>query len=181
MQEKTEFNFLLSWERQNVQLSQTVFGLPLKRVTWALGGVLLLGALAASPWAWQYKLQSDLARVNRAIAADQDVDELSQKASALRTEIQNDGKLQSIIARETHAPGPILEKLRPLLPPGSLIISFTLSPDNSLTLGISVPTPVDVARLWASLSAAGLFQSVDIQTVSLLDKAQTLNLNLKLK
>ncbi|MHB1653751.1 MAG: PilN domain-containing protein [Desulfitobacteriaceae bacterium] len=180
MHEKREFNFAGRWEQRHSKPSNDLLGGHGKVIVWSVGGILLAGALAISPWAWEYKQTMDLDGVNQDIAQLKNVEILWQKANTLKKQVQDQKQLFELVQKDNHDPGPLLEKLRQLLPPGTVVNSFLLQAD-SLSLGVTIPTPVDVARLWISLRDSKLFQKVEIQSVSLQDKAQTLNLNLKLK
>jgi len=83
--------------------------------------------------------------------------------------------------RSSRDPGAILDKLKNFLPAGTLVNSIALSSDNSMVISVTVSGPMDVARLWTNLRDSNLFETFDIQTVSLQDQKQTLNLSLKIK
>lgn len=178
--EKKEFNFAQRWERQLIQSSQRPRGSYRNFIVWGVSGVLFAGALAGSPWIWEYKRKMDLNQVNTNIASLKEVDAMRQKLDGLKKQIQNQKQLGDQLQKNNHDPGPVMDKIRVLLPAGTTIQSFNMQAD-SLTLGLTLQSPIDVARLWTSLNDSKLFQNVDIQTVSLQDKAQTLTLNLKFR
>ena len=67
----------------------------------------------------------------------------------------------------------------PLLPKGTTISSLIIEEDKSFQVTLDIPTPSDVPRLWVSFEESGLFESFDINTVSLQDMPQTITLNLR--
>lgn len=179
MREKREFNFAYRWEKELARAAQKPGPQRAQILAWLVGGMLVLGILIGGPFAWEYKLERDLVRVEAQIAAMGNIEADVQKTALLKGQIQTQQQILSIQQRSTRDPGPVLAKLSGLLPPGTVINSFSLNGD-SLALNITAPMPVDVANLWANLRASGMFQDVNIQTVSLQDKAQTLSLNLKM-
>ncbi|MDI6812094.1 MAG: hypothetical protein QMC95_08280 [Desulfitobacteriaceae bacterium] len=182
MREKREFNFALRWEQKiNQKPSHRLLGLEVKMLGRWAGGAVLIMAVAAAPWLWEYKLQSDLKQVNGNINQLREVDVLWQQAKSLQKQVQSQTELQTIMQKNAHDPGPLWVKLNSLFPLGTVVNAFALQADKGLTLTIAVPNPVDVAQLWIKLRDSNFFQEVDIQNVSLQDKVQTLNLNLKLK
>lgn len=182
MREKREFNFALRWEQKTNQKSpRGLFGLEARILGGWAGGAVLIMALAAAPWLWEYKLQNDLNQVNGNINQLHEVDGLWQQAKSLQKQVQNQTELQTIMQKNVHDPGPLWTKLNSIFPPGTVVNAFALQADKGLSLTIAVPNPVNVAQLWIKLRDSNMFQEVDIQNVSLQDKVQTLNLNLKLK
>jgi type IV pilus assembly protein PilN len=182
MRQKNDFNFAITWE---TLLKKEATGgkknYNSKDVIIIVLVVFLIGAVACLPWVWDYKLGLDLIKTNQAIAKLNDIDQKVQKLNTLKIQIQNLKTVIGLTDKNTHDPAPLLEKLRLLLPVGTTVKSFALQADNSLTIAVSIPTPVDVARLWTSLRDSGHFQNVDIQTISLIEKAQDFNLSLKVK
>ena len=125
-------------------------------------------------------MSKDILSVKGQIASLGEIANQVNQLKTLKAKAEGQQQLKTLIKNSTNDPGPILEKLRSTLPVGSVINSFSLQ-EKAVTLSVSVPTPVDVARLWVSFGASGMFQEVDIQTVSLQDKVQTLNFSLTLK
>jgi type IV pilus assembly protein PilN len=99
----------------------------------------------------------------------------------MKEQARNQKKVIDLIEKSTRDPGPVLDKLQKLLPQGTTVKSFSLQADNSVALSVTIPTPVDVARLWTSLRDSGMFLNVDMQTLSLQDKAQDFSFALKFK
>ncbi len=182
MREKREFNFALRWEQKTTQKPlQRILGLEARMLGGWVGGAVLIMAVAAAPWLWEYKLQNDLKQVHGNINQLREVDGLWQQVKSLQKQVQNQTELQAMMQKSAHDPGPLWAKLNSLFPPGTVVNAFTLQADKGVTLAVAIPNPIDVAQLWIKLRDSNLFQEVDIQNVSLQDKAQTLNLNLKLK
>lgn len=178
MQGKTQFNFADRWDRQIISIHpKHTFK------TWAMGicGTLLISILASSPWIIEYKIKRDIGQINEKVSALQNTVKLVNLQKSLTTQIEERKAISALVQKNSKDPGPVLEKLKQLFPVGTTISSFTLMADNTLNLTVNTPAPIDVARLWVSLRDSEIFQGVDLQTVSLQDKTQAINLNLKLK
>ena len=179
--EKREFNFLLAWEREQARVSGQTIRIRPKTLAALIAGILVLTLAAAAPWLWEYKLDRELADLNRKIAAFGRIESKVQRLIVLQTQKAKEQQLLEAVKKNTKDPGPLLDQLSKLLPQGTKVSTFSLQADNTLNLSVSLPTPVDVARFWSSLRDSGLFQEVEIKIVSLEDKAQELALTLKLK
>lgn len=182
MRSKKEFNFALRWEQMLwVKTGGHLQRKRRQRIITLFLGLVILFAGTAWPWMWAYKLQNDLANVNQRIVSLNSIESQVKKLDALKI---NNSRQIDIIDQMTKSnidPQPVLSQMAKLFPPGTTINSFSLAADKTLTMSVSVPTPIDLARLWTNLRDSGLFQNVDFKTFSLLDKTQTLNLSLKLK
>jgi len=181
MREKREFNFALSWEQVQRKPRSRLLGLERNVFLGIAGTAVLALGLALTPWLWEYKLQADLTQINGKISQLSQVDRLWQEVKSLQKQVQNQTDLLSLMQKNSSDPGALWNKLGQYLPPGTVINSFAFESGNTLKLTISVPTPIELAQLWVNLRDSNLFENIDIQTVSLEDKVQTLNLNLKLK
>lgn len=182
MQQKTEFNFLLAWQKQQAlasgkRISQTS---TLMMVALVTGFLFILGG-ASAPWLWEYHLTRQLNALNAQIAGMANVETKVQQLTSLQTQKKKEEQLEADIKKNTQDPGPVLDQLSKLLPTGTKVNAFSMPGDNTFNVNVTVLTPVDVARLWSSLRDSGLFENVDIKTVSLEDKEQQLALTLKLK
>lgn len=180
MKEKREFNFAQCWVDTLARESESPSRLKTQALTWGLAGLLFLGVVGGTPWLWEYKVGRDIRLAEGKVSSLAEIANQVRRLKALQAKAEGQQQLLDSIKNSTRDPAPILEKLKNILPVGSVVNTFSWQ-ENALTLSISVPTPVDVARLWVSLRDSGMFQEVDIQTVSLQDKAQTLNFNLTLK
>jgi len=180
MKEKKEFNFARRWVEGLAKENEKPSILKTRVVVLGIGSLVFLGVIGSVPWLWEYKLSRDIILAKEKIDDVLDIATQVNQLKSLNAKAEGQRQLQNLIKSGTRDPGPILEKLRSILPAGSVVDSFGLQ-ENAVTLSISVPTPVDVARLWVSLRDSGMFNGVDIQTVSLEDKAQTLKFNLTLK
>lgn len=182
MREKKDFNFALRWAKvQEHQDEGYQSSRKRKMILGIGGGILALILLGGAPWLWSYKIKSDLNVVNQKIGALSEVDKQVRAIDALNAQMQNQKQMSNLVQENTLDPGPLFEKLKKLLPAGTTISAFSLQPDKSVTMTLSVPTPVDVARFWLSFENSGLFEKVDIKAVSLEDKTQNISLDLKLK
>ncbi|MHB8124019.1 MAG: hypothetical protein ACYDEJ_00015 [Desulfitobacteriaceae bacterium] len=182
MRRKNEFNFAIAWE---TLLEKEALGgkklFKTRDIITIICVALLIGVVACLPWLWDYKLGYDLGKTNQSIAKLNDIDNKVKKLNALKNQVQNLKNVLDLTVKNTHDPAPVLEKVRLLLPIGTTVRSFALQADNTLTIAVSIPTPVDAARLWTSFLDSGLFQNVEFQSVLLQDKVQDFNLSLKLK
>lgn len=180
MREKKEFNFAQRWVDGLARKTQNPNSWKTKAMLWGTVSLLFLGVIGSAPWLWEYKVNRDITLVEQQISALGEIPKQVNQLKALKAQAEGQQQLLDLMQKSTRDPGPILEKLKKNLPAGAAVNTFSLK-ENTVTMGVSVPTPVDVARLWISMRDSGMFQEVDIQTVSLQDKAQTLNFNLKLK
>ena len=180
MRGKIEFNFAQRWLESLARETSNHSKLKFKIITWGIGSLLILGVIGRTPWLWDYKVSRDIALVEEKISSLREIANQVSQLKSLKAEVEGEQQTLNLIQKTTHDPGPILEKLKSMLPVGTVVNSFSLQ-ENNVALSVSVPTPVDVARLWVSLRDSGMFQEVDIQTVSLQDKVQSLNFNLMLK
>lgn len=182
MRSKIEFNFALRWE----QALSIHTGAHLKRkkrqqLLILFVGVIVILAGTTWPWLWMYKLQNDLEEVNQKIANLSSTENQVRQLDALKLKNTQQIEVINQIKGSNIDPEPILNKMAKLFPAGTTINSFSLTADKNLTMSVSIPTPIDLAKLWISLRDSGLFQTVDVKTFSLVDKVQTLSLSLKLK
>ncbi|HBW36182.1 PilN domain-containing protein [Desulfosporosinus sp. BICA1-9] len=180
MKEKREFNFAQRWIEGQARESESPSKLKTQALTWGIGGLVFLGVIGSTPWLWEYKLSRDLIVVEDKISLLREISNQVSQLKTLKSKVEEQEKLQNLMKTSTRDPGPILEKLKNTLPIGAVVNSFSLQ-ENNVSLSVSLPTPVDVARLWVSLRDSGMFLVVDIQTVSLKDQTQTMNFNLTLK
>jgi len=179
MRDKRQFDFVRRWEL--AERKHTTGRLTPKKTGLVIFGLFLLCGLGALPWTWAYKQEIDLQKVNDQIKALSAIDIQVNKLAVLRGQINSQQQLLREIQSGTADPGPVLDKLRALLPAGTTVTTFSMQADKSVTLEVNVPTPVDVARLLTSIQSSGYFLGSDIKTVSLQDKSQSLALALKLK
>lgn len=176
MQDKRRLNFALQWQKSN----QAAYQKELNRRRWILGMVAALISLllAGSPWIWAYQLQVKFDKTNRDIKALASIDSMWQKANRLISQADVQTKTINHAKSISINPQATLDKIMQLLPSGTSINSCVLQRD-SLNLQVTSSTPVDVAHVWENLQNSRLFVNVDIQTLSLQNKEQTLNFNLK--
>lgn len=172
MKQKKEFNFARRWELEQAKQASPS-ALPLDLIGWGIGGTVIVLAIFGSPWIWAYKLDYDLQNNNRKFVELRPVEQQLQKIASLNSQIQKSKQFFEFIKKENRDPIEVLYKLKELLPLGTVVTSFSYSGD-SISIAVNIPVPVDVARLWVSLRDSGIFQNVDIQSVSLLDQVQKL-------
>ncbi len=180
MKEKRELNLAQRWVDGLARETKSHLRFKTQVLTWGIGSLLFLGAVGSTPWIWEYKVSRDIILVEEEVSLQREIENQVNQLKSLKAKAEGQQQLQNMMQNNTRDPGPILEKLKNTLPVGSVVNSFAMQ-ENTVTLSVSVPTPVDVARLWVSLRDSGIFQGVDIQTVSLQDQVQTLNFTLTLK
>lgn len=182
MRSKRDFNFALRWEQMLlVKTGAYSQRKRRQRIITLLVGLFILFAGTAWPWLWALKLRNDLAKVNQSIASMSSIESQVQQLDALKASNSSQIDIINQMTKSNVDPQPILNQMAKLFPTGTTINSFSLAADKTLTMTVSVPTPIDLARLWTNLRDSGLFQNFDVKSFSLLDKTQTLNLSLKLK
>jgi Tfp pilus assembly protein PilN len=180
MQEKLQFNFAERWQ---LKLAKPAEEQKKRNKLMAVGvaGVLFVGGLGIIPWVWEYTLNQDIAKVNNQIQTMKQVDIQVKQLKNLKARVNNQKQLITLMKQSTNDPEPILNKIRALLPTGSLVNSFVLTAEKTINISITVKGPVEVTRLWVNFRDSGMFKNVDMQTVSLQDKAQSVNFILNLK
>lgn len=179
MQEKLQFNFALRWEQDQVKEKAPKRKL-MKTVILGIAGFIVIGLAGSTPWVWEYKLRQDLMRFNSEIQALGSIDTQVRQMNSLKGQIAKKKKIEQTIL-SSRDPGLILDKVKNFLPVGTLVNSISLNADNLMVINVTLLGPVDVAKLWTNLRDSNLFETFDIQTVSLQDQKQTINLSLKLK
>jgi len=178
MKQKREFNFAQRWELEQAKQAAPFSAIPLGMIARGIGGTVVVLAIFGSPWIWDYKLGYDLQKTNQKIAELRPVELQVQKLTDLSSKIQKSKQFLELVKKENRDPIEVLSKLKELLPVGAVVNSFSYAGD-SINIVVSIPIPVDVARLWVSLRDSGIFQNVDIQSVSLVDQVQKLTLAFK--
>ncbi|AHF08631.1 hypothetical protein [Desulfitobacterium metallireducens] len=176
---KNQLDFLARWEAERFKASGRSIYATSKLFILYVGGVLLIAFLASSPWLYAYKLDRDILQLDTRISGfsveKQNVNQLNQ----LKKQVDEGNQVLLIYNQSKLNPDDVFLKLMPLLPSDTTISSLNIQEDKSFQVSINIVTPIDVLRLWVSLRDSGLFQSIDINTVSLQDKPQTLSLTLK--
>jgi Tfp pilus assembly protein PilN len=180
MQERRQLNFAQRWKQGLTKPNK----LALRKARLILAGfsvVLAIGLLGSAPWIYHYKLSWDLGAVNQQIQDLKAIDDQVQQQETLKTQIAAQEKMLDIMKNQVRNPSEVLELLRRELPIGAVVNNIALNADNTVNVALSLPGPIDVARLWASLAQSQAFEPVDLQKISLLDQEQSLSLQLKLK
>ncbi|WP_088226203.1 PilN domain-containing protein [Desulfosporosinus sp. FKB] len=180
MKEKKEFNFARHWKSELIRENQSPKQWKTKALLWGTGFVIWIAIMGCLPWIWEYKVQRDIVHIGNQISSLGEISNQVKQLDTLKAQVRGQQELLALIQNSTQDPTPILEKLKKALPPGTQITTFSLK-GNTVIMNISVSTPIDVARLWGGLRNSGLFQEVDLKTISLQDKVQSLNFNLRLK
>lgn len=180
MKERVQLNFAERWritfEQDKIRRRQ--HRVRIAAAVFVALGLLVLGGI---PWLWQLKLGLDLTALERSISEYSEVSATLQEIEQLKAEIDRKEAFFNMLEKNSKKPQLVLKKIESLLPPGATIGSFSLQADNSVQISVTLPGPVDTARLWINLCDSGLFEEFDFKTVSLTDRVQSLDLSLKLK
>lgn len=176
---KSQLDFLARWEIDEFKASgRSIYTTP-KFISLYIVIAIILIFLGSSPWLYTFTLDRKLAvlddRVNELSSVHQKVAQLDD----LKTQVIEANQVIDIYNQSKLDPNEVFSKIMPLLPSGTTVSSLTIQEDRSFQITVNMPTPVDVVRLWVSIGDSGLFQSIDINTVSLQDKPQALSLTLR--
>jgi len=133
------------------------------------------------PWLWQLKLEHDLRSIEDSIQPYSEVSNILQEFDRLNTDIAIMENFLRDIEDKSKNPRLVMEQVEKLLPEGTTLTLFSLQTDKSLQLELVLPGPPEVARLWVNLRDSGMFEDFYMETVSLVDQPQSINLTLKLK
>ena len=180
MKEKNVFNYAERWKLRFDSDYYHRRKRSKKTAIYITAGIALV-ILFALPWIWQYKLNSDLTKIQERIIAYNEVQIVLQELDELRTDIGKMEEFLRITEESSKNPRDTLEQLKGLLPEGTEIGAFSLQADYSIQVGMVLLGPPEVAELWVNLVNSGLYEEFDMQTVSLVDQPQSINLTLKLK
>ncbi|KLU58560.1 hypothetical protein CEB3_c45760 [Peptococcaceae bacterium CEB3] len=182
MTTKSSFDFLEAARRESRYKSLSQAGTVTRKKAVAIGlGIIFLAAAGGSPWLREYEVQMEISQVNAKIAALSTLTGKVNRLNDLEKESRRQTALLGLKRAQAGHPVEVLAKVVALLPAGTTIKQFSFQSDKSVSLGLNVPLPIDVARLWLSIDRSGTFQSVNIKSVSLQDKAQEIQLTLRLK
>lgn len=176
MRDKKYFNFAQRWQ----DIEGRWLGQKKRILTMAVAAGLIVLGLAVSPELGDYYIKKQLLQINQKVSALGQVNKLLNELDAWNKVLANQNALLNQARKANQDPLKMLEKIKPLFPAEAKIEMFTYQ-GNALTLKVSFPGVIDVARLWVSLRDSGLFTNVDIQAVSLMDKVQSITFNLTLK
>ena len=179
MKERIAFNYAQRWKIAQQSASRLSGG---KRINVPLLiGFLAIAAFVLSPWIAQYWMQHNLSMIERNISDYEDVAAVTLQVSELQSQVSDmNGFLQTLESKKKDPQG-IINQITKLLPAGAELTSFSLEVDNAVQMTVVVDGPVDLAKLWVSFRDSGMFEGFDINSVSLIDEKQTLDLSFTLK
>lgn len=180
MKERTQFNYAQRWQIEHSSHKRAAQKRNKGIVIVTMLSIVTLVILAL-PWAWQFMLKYRLDTIEKKIVYYQEVAVTLQEIDRLKSEIGGMNSFLDTVQKNSKKPREVLAKITQLLPAGASVTSFSLQADNSVQIGVVLPGPVDLARLWINFRDSGLFTDFDINAVSLTDEVQRLNLTLKLK
>jgi len=179
MKERSQFNYAQRWRISNSGNERATQKRIRGFVMFSLIGFLVVG-LFAVPWIWQFALRHELEQVEAKIAYYHDVEITLAEIGQLEAQLAQMNNFLGLTAEKSKNPREVITQMRTLLPAGTTITSFSLQADYSVQLGVFLPGPIDLAKLWINLRDSGLFTDFDMNTVSLTDEEKRLNLTLKL-
>lgn len=180
MREKVQFNFAARWEAEmaTVFAPKGSFRRPNRIIVLGVSGGIALLVLAGLPWIYQSKLNYNLQSVNQKTSDLLAVELKIKQLNDLKAKVQTQKRFLDTVKNENYDPIIVLNQLKSLLPAGTVVSSFTFGSDKKVNISLAVTGPLDLARLWLSLQNSGVFQGVNIQSVSLEDQVQNLTLSL---
>lgn len=176
---KTQLDYLARWQAEQFEATGRSIHTTPKYLGLYAGVAILLVAFASSPWLYAFKLDQDIARTRNKIASFEAERQRVSQLELLKKQVDEGNLVIIDYNRSKLDTVEVFAKIMPLLPSGTKISTLAIQEDKSFIMNMSLPTPIDVVRLWVSLQDSGLFQSIDINTVSLQEKPQTLSLTLK--
>lgn len=180
MRQRSQLNFAQRWNDQLLKPKRAV-AKKRRKILLSIVGVLFLILLGSLPWVYEYKLLADLARVNQQVMSLQELDDKVLQLRYFEGEVQRQTAILDMINKNKKDPGKMLAQLRNYLPQSALVNSFAINPNDTMTVSITLLSPMDVAKFWSNINESDFFEPIDINMVSLLDSEQSLNLTLKLK
>ena len=180
MKEKRYFNYTQRWK---LRFDDGYYHGKKRRKTMAImiaasAAVIIIFAL---PWLWQFKLNYDLKKTEQNIIAYREVATVREELDRLKADISQMENFLHTTEERSKDPKATLEQLVKLLPEGTQVGAFSLQADHSIQVGLVLRGPQEVARLWINIRNSGLYEGFDMQSVSLVDQSQSINLTLKLK
>lgn len=180
MREKTQLNFAQRWQMKIDAPKKAKVQKKIRILTWVFLGVLII-VLGSSPWIYKYKLGMDIALVNQEIETLQELDFKVYERDGLQTKVSILEDTLGIIEENRMDPSEVLNRLQEYLPAGAVVNSFDMKKDKTLTASITFISPLDVTFFWSMMNNSEYFTTEDLQTVSLEDKAQTVNMVFRVK
>ncbi|AGA69892.1 hypothetical protein Desdi_2468 [Desulfitobacterium dichloroeliminans LMG P-21439] len=180
MQDRLQLNFAQRWrEKQKEPLKAA--RRKTRRILTGIGVGMVIAALGSMPWLYEYRLAVEADVLDQKITSLQDVDILVYQLEDLESRLGAQEQLLGLIAEGRKNPSEVLNRLQQQLPTGAILVSFTMDKDNSFKASITFPSPVDAANFWLGMMGSNYFETKDLDTLSLEDKEQTLNMEFKLK
>jgi Tfp pilus assembly protein PilN len=180
MKEKKHLNYAHRWKMKLGNDRRTLGGKKRGRIIATVLSLLLL-VLLTLPWTLQLKYKYELKKVEKSIEYYADTAVILQEVEELESKVARMSAFRKIAEEKSKNPQQVLRQINNLLPAQTTVSSFSLQADNSVSLGLALAGPVDVAKLWMNFRDSGLFVDFDLTAVSLTDDVQRLNLTLKLK
>jgi hypothetical protein len=180
MKERTQFNYAQRWRIEHSGPKRSTQKRARSAIVLTLLSFILFSVLAL-PWIWQFVLDHNLTKIEERIVYYQEVAVTLENIDRLEKEIEGKNNFLEVVKGRAKDPREVLTQISTLLPTGTTVTSFALQADNSVQIGLVIPGPVDLAKLWINFSNSGMFTGFDLQSVSLVDQAQTHTLTLKMK
>jgi len=180
MKERTQFNYAQRWRIEHSSHKRAAQKRKRGIVVLAMLCIVTV-AILALPWAWQFMLKYRLVNIEKQIDYYHEVAVTLEDISRLKGEAARMNSFLEVAQQNSKKPREVLSQVSKLLPAGTTVTSFALQADNSIQIGVVLSGPVDLARLWINFRDSGLFTDFDMNTVSLKNDVQKLNLTLKMK
>ncbi|UWG95749.1 hypothetical protein LPY66_12585 [Dehalobacter sp. DCM] len=167
--------------QQEAEPQQSIKQNKYKRLRHVICSVFVFLILAV-PWLLQMRQAVVLKNIEADLLEYKELADILALNDKLRMQISdqmhfldlgNDGSIRN--------PQVIRSEIRKLLPQETQIKTYTINGDDTVTLGIVIPDTLSISKLKSLFEGSGSFQSFDIQTVSLNDSRQEIQLTLQLK
>jgi type IV pilus assembly protein PilN len=180
MRQRTQLNFAQRWTDQLLK-PKRVAAKKRRRILLAVIAVLFLIILGSLPWVYEYQLNKDLAMINQQVEELKELDNQVIQLRHLEEEVRKQAAILDTINGNKKDPGKMLAQLRNYLPQSAVVNSFAIDANKTMTVSITLRTPMDVTKLWSDINESELFEPIEIDVISLLDLEQTLDLTLRFR
>ncbi|MGE4271563.1 MAG: fimbrial assembly protein [Desulfitobacterium sp.] len=180
MQDRRQLNFAQRWrEKQKEPLKAA--RRKSRRILAGIGVGMVVAALGSVPWLYEYRLAVEADVLNQKIASLQEIDTQVYQLEVLVSRIDAQEQLLGLITEGRKNPSEVLNRLQQQLPTGATLVSFTMDKDDSFKASITFSSPVDAANFWSGMMGSDYYETKDLDTLSLEDKEQTIDMEFKFK
>lgn len=180
MKEKRQLNYAQRW-RIELYGSKCIDKINKRKIfALVLFGILFF-TLLTLPWVWEYKLKYDIDKAEKSVSLYDEANRIIHEKETLEADLSKFLSFLNAAEKNSKNPKEVFMQIKKLLPAEAKINSFSFQTDYSVQISLILNGPADVADLWVNFRDSGLFVDFDMETVSLIDNNQNLNLTLKLK